>query len=510
MGFTQRFSLPKVESTPIVSEGSSFQSFNTPFQTLPNGNLSMPLIWDRYKTRGYIPFGEDNLAPNQWVQLYYQSPLHSAICDFKVSAAVGGGYEIDESGLSTTEKMRLYSVINSLNLAKLVEQIGDNKVIHERNYFIVKLKDGKCLSVKRCSSEKVRTNKEKTIYTISDDWIQGNKLETHAPFEWRMINEKTTGTFIMCYENDTLGQDIYPLPRYISALNFAFLSGELSHLAKSNIQNSIFPSFAMLFPKKPQNDEEKAEIRDTLGKLKGASNAGKGVAFFAQSKENLPELVNIPANQNDKLFIEASGLVTEQICFAHTIDPILLGVRTSGALGSGTDIKQAYIIFEKNTITPLRIYVEKVVNDLLQLHGFRRIFSIKNFQIIQDTIVEVEDEGSATVNALNSMSPLVATKVLETMTPNETRALAGLEPLPGGDTIAVPEQGATAGGTDFNKAATDIAVNDALKGLSAQDNMDMMRIVRDYNKGKLPLALAKSRLLAYGFDAETINEILGQ
>jgi hypothetical protein len=38
--------------------------------------------------------------------------------------------------------------------------------------------------------------------------------------------------------------------------------------------------------------------------------------------------------------------------------------------------------------------------------------------------------------------------------------------------------------------------------------MDMMRIVRDFNKGKLPEAIARTRLASYGIDAETINEIL--
>jgi len=40
------------------------------------------------------------------------------------------------------------------------------------------------------------------------------------------------------------------------------------------------------------------------------------------------------------------------------------------------------------------------------------------------------------------LSPLVATKVLEKMTPNEVRALASLPPIEGGDTI--PTENTTA------------------------------------------------------------------
>ena len=50
--------------------------------------------------------------------------------------------------------------------------------------------------------------------------------------------------------------------------------------------------------------------------------------------------------------------------------------------------------------------------------------------------------------------------------------------------------------------------NDALRGLTAKENMDMMRIIRDYAKGKLAEPLARTRLAAYGIDSDTITEIL--
>jgi capsid portal protein len=248
---------------------------------------------------------------------------------------------------------------------------------------------------------------------------------------------------LWAYELPSIGQDYYPLPQYSSALNFAFLSGELSYFAKSNIQNSIFPSFAMMFPKRPQSEEEKKVLRDTIDRMKGAANAGKGVAFFANSQDQLPKIESIPTNQNDKLFHEASALNTEQICFAHTIDPILMGVRTTGSLGGGADIKQAYVIFEKNVVIPLREQVTEIFQELLNVCRLTAAFSIKNFQIINETIVEVEGDASKTQDALNAMSPLVATKVLNTMTPNEIRSLASLPPVEGGDVVAEPEPAQT-------------------------------------------------------------------
>ena len=110
-----------------------------------------------------------------------------------------------------------------------------------------------------------------------------------------------------------------------------------------------------------------------------------------------------------------------------------MGIRVSGKLGSGSDIKQAYIIFEKNTIIPLRTIIEDIFNELFEIGGLKATFSINNFQIVNETIIELDEDTNAVSDALNTMSPLLATKVLESMTINEIRSLANLPPVEGGD-----------------------------------------------------------------------------
>jgi hypothetical protein len=85
----------------------------------------------------------------------------------------------------------------------------------------------------------------------------------------------------------------------------------------------------------------------------------------------------------------------------------------------------------------LREQVSDIFNEILHIAKLGMAeFKVNNFQIINETIVEVEGDASKTQDALNAMSPLVATKVLETMTPNEVRSLASLPPIEGGDVIA--------------------------------------------------------------------------
>jgi hypothetical protein len=106
-----------------------------------------------------------------------------------------------------------------------------------------------------------------------------------------------------------------------------------------------------------------------------------------------------------------------------------MGVRTTGSLGGGADIKQAYVIFEKNVVIPLREQVTEVFQELINVCRLNAEFRVKNFQIINETIVERDESILKIVDALSSLEASVAQKVIEQMTPNELRALASLPPL---------------------------------------------------------------------------------
>jgi hypothetical protein len=415
------------KSTSVeMTETSSYQSFSTPFLKVKGGNLSLPYVNARQQTNGYIRFGDDNLYPQMINQLYYTSPLHSSIIDFKTNAIIGGGYElkVDENA-TAVDKVEVYSIERRLNLKKSLHTITKDVLLHNRKYFILRFNSlGDLVGVKSIGSEKVRRDKDGENYFICEDWW--SQIEIRTIKRYSKHCKDTEQLFV--YENLQVGQDIYPLPSYTSAFNWAFLDGEMSYLQKSNILNSIFPSFAMMFPKKPQGEEEKKAIKDTIERAKGAQNAGKAVAFFANNKEQLPTIESIPTNNLDNVFQVTTESIDSKICQAHTIDPILMGIRVSGKLGSGSDIKQAYVIFEKNTIIPMRQVVEDIVNEILAIAKVKAELVINNYQIVNESIVEIDEKISNISNIINSVNPALATKIIEAMTTEELRDLIGLKP----------------------------------------------------------------------------------
>ena len=413
----------KKDSVEVV-QGNNYQAFSTPFLKVGEGNLSLPYVNSRQVVNGRIRFGSDDLYPQLLNQMYYTSPLHGAIVDYKTNAAVGGGFELTvDSQATATEKVDVYTFDKRTNLKQLVPVLTKDVIIHNRAYFYLCFnQSGDLIKIKHIGAEKIRKDKYGETYFICEDWSSQIDIKEIKPYRWNLRQREC----LYVYENKSVGQDVYPLPQYSSAMNWAFLDGEMSYLQKSNIINSIFPSFAMMFPKKPQSEEEKIAIKNTIDKAKGAQNGGKAIAFFANNAESLPKIESIPTNSNDNLFQNTTESIDSKICQAHIIDPILMGIRVSGKLGSGSDIKQAYIIFEKNTIIPLRNIIEDIVNDLLKIADVKADFTINNFQIVNETIVELDENTSAVNDALNTMNPELAKKVIETMTVNEIRAMVGL------------------------------------------------------------------------------------
>lgn len=424
------FNITRNTAAPKLIEGSDstqgYHSFSTPFGSVGKGDLAKPFVSGAYLGEGgYVRFGTDNLYPQIINQMYYTSPLNSAIINLKVNAAVGGGFEISEGSIDGKGKVDEYTFLRKNKVKKLLKTITRNYVMHGAVYICIHSNENGPTHFELIPSEKVRNNKLRNMFFISDDWSRGMYSEAIKLYSPLCKDKKQ----ILVLELDAPGQDYYPIPSYTTAFNWCFLDGQMSYLHKSNIQNSIFPSFALMLPKIPASKAEEESIASTLEKAKGAGEAGKAIVFAANGKDNLPELVPIPTNDNDKLFLQTDERIDLKISQAHEIDPLLAGIRTSGKLGSGTDIKQAYTIFEKNVIKPIREDIESFMDELMLIFRITGDFAIKDFQIINEIIVEnIDDNASATNDALNAMSPLVSTKVLDNLTPDEIRALASLKP----------------------------------------------------------------------------------
>jgi hypothetical protein len=207
-------------------------------------------------------------------------------------------------------------------------------------------------------------------------------------------------------------------------------------------------------PKRFLNDDEKDSFIDSLTKKKGADNAGFVWVMTSDSRDDMPEVQTVQVSGNDGLMLQSDYRCDEEICRSHTIDPLIMGIRVSGKLGSGNEYVQAYKIFEKNWIRPHIEILEEIINDLLIMSKLTYDFKVNYSEIVDGEIKDVD---------------------------NQT--------------------------TDEVQMESD-DIFEGINGLNASQHRDILRVIRDYSKDRMPLELAKIRLRSYGISEEVILKIL--
>lgn len=222
--------------------------------------------------------------------------------------------------------------------------------------------------------------------------------------------------------------EYYGEPSYKGGISWIKIDSQMGLFHLANIEHGFSPSLMMKFYKKPGSPEEKQIILENITRQwGGAKNAGKGLVFFSDGKDLSPDVEPVNVSGLDKQYLVLSDLSIQQILSAHGVtSPLLFGVSVPGKLGGSTELDVAYRIFDNSVIEPDRNKLEGFINEMLKVNKVNVTVEIAPFNPLEQQIVS---NDNSTINALNSLSPLVANKVLESMSPEEIRALVGLSPI---------------------------------------------------------------------------------
>jgi hypothetical protein len=350
-------------------------------------NLNQPLITERFSGE-YIFFGNDNLYPNLLNNLFYASPFHASIINFKNEHIVGNGYDIitavtEQRELIAIEQMKYF--FDEL----FINQMGMDYNIHNRLTWKIywNPEHTKIINIERIEPAKVRATKKVDgkikEYLINDDWtlrLTGLNQKEYIPaFDTFNKSQKVQ---LWVWQGYSPGLEYYCQPSYASSVNWLYLDGQISYFHKSNIENSINPSMVMKFYEKPANMAEQQEFVHNLKRsFTSARNAGKVLTFFSNSKEESPDIQVLEANKLDEAFITTQETIIKNIAYAHSMNPIILGVAQAGSLGAGTEYEAAYTIFKNTYVKNTQETLNKILTSFFKMNNLNAVVKLKEVNV---------------------------------------------------------------------------------------------------------------------------------
>jgi DNA-binding transcriptional regulator YhcF (GntR family) len=414
---------------------------------------------------GYIEFGHKNEYPNYLVDLFNKSAKHNAIIKGKVNYITGNGFKIVGDADPIGEQF-IASANQSESLTEVLRKVSTDIEIFGGAYLqIIWSQVGENLNqIYHIDYTKVRANEDNTQYWYSDNWKDSKyKREVYNAFN----SQLRTGTQILYLKEYRPNLNAYALPGYFGALNYIESDIEISKHVLGNAQTGFSASKLITLPNGEPTDDEKRTIERKFTDRFTGSDGKKFILSFTNDASRKPIVDDLGASDITKEdFQNVDKLIQQNLYAGHQITaPDLFGISTPGQLGSRQQMRDSYEIFKNTYVNDKQIYLEQVFSLLAKLHGATSELQIVPVEPIaiefDNTIIaanltkdEIREKLGMpaleakttstiqdTVDAINSLSPLVATKVLNSMTANEIRAIVGLIPTESGEQV-VPD-GAT-------------------------------------------------------------------
>ena len=384
-----------------------------------------PIIKEEHG-KDWIEFGTEeykNQYPQFLIDLYYNSSTHAAIVNQTAAMIAGQGLQIeDETNLEVLVKLKKFmSAANSKEtLQEVMTKIAFDLKLHGAFALnIIWSKDRTEISeIYHIGVEKIRSGIPNEMgvvdtYFVSSDWgnprQKNNKPQAVAAFN---LKDRTEPNQILYSPLYSPNMQLYGTPDYSGCTNWALIDQYVGEFHLSNIKNGFAGSYFISFNNGVPTREERVQVeRQIADKFSGATNAGKFVLTFSDSKDREPTITPIAVSNADKQYLALQELLTSNILTGHRVtSPMLLGIKDNTGLGNNADeLNQAFEIYLNAVVKPFQSHILKTLTKIFDINDMNLPVSI-----IQFTPVTTKFDNETLKGV---------------MTQDELRGELGLEPL---------------------------------------------------------------------------------
>lgn len=404
----------------------------------------------------------NNRLPDYYEWLYNSSSKHRAIIDTKVDFVCGKGLEVNDTGLTLEEKVELRSFAFKINDSGIVKKLNQNRFkVGGFSFEVIFDKGGKkitphYINIKNLRRSIIEYNKDgqelPATYQYTDNWAsqkpeQNPDYKIFHSFEWTRDGIDKSKRYIVVFQEDD--ETFYPIPEYTAAIPYIASDYEVGNFVYNNTKNGFTSGWLINFYNgDPQEDQKEEIVQAVKDRFNGSDNSGEPMVTFNENGQKGVEVLPITPNGQDERFINLNQQIREEIFSGHKIDPIIVGLPGNNGFNNNADEKRtAEESFQRKWVAPRQRTIEDYMNAVLIFNEVKGSVyiqpldpSMPQFSAAEIIQVATQDEVRKLIGlpksetktnplatALGSMSPLVANKILESMSPAEIRSIVNLD-----------------------------------------------------------------------------------
>ena len=431
---------------------------------------TVPVFSEVLQRYDWVFYGENNLLPQYFIELYDNCAIHKAVVTSKVNQIMGDGL------VSLNNPMATINLINPTETVSDVMKKATLDFILFGGFAlnIVWSKDRKSIAeiyhidFSRVRSGKLNKDDKIECYYYSADW---RNIKKFPPEEYPCFNqEEGEPSQIYYFKTYVPSMTYYPIPDWSAGQRSIETDIELKNFYMRNLRSGMVPSLFMSFNNGiPPEEEQRILTRALEEQYAGSDNAGQAIISFNENADSAPVITQIPRNDNDTYYSTVSEDILRSILSSHRVSSAeLFGIATAGKLGGANEITEHSEYFRKMVIQPYQNEIIPVFNKLVALKfGKPTNFEIKPLSLFLT--------GDVIENPSVVDKPVVSTPVGEDDTQEQQ------------------------------------LINENIKGLKGREYQGLLRIVREYNKEKITRGQAMQMLMTgYGLTEEQCVAWLGE
>lgn len=341
----------------------------TEFKNIAFAKASVPIFAEVLLRSPWVYYGEHNLLPQYFIELFDNCSIHKAVVISKVNQIMGDGV------VSLNNPMATINLINeSENVSEVMRKCAlDFMLFGGFALNVIWAKDRKSIAeiyhidFSRIRSGKLNEDDKIECYYYSPDW---KNVRKYPPVEIKAFsqNEKDPNQ-IYYYKNYIPSMSYYPIPDWSAGQRSMEIDIETKNFHMNNLRKGMVPSLWINYNNGiPGEEEQRDLVRALESQYGGTDNAGQAIISFNESQEQSPVITQIPRNDNDNYYQALNDDVTRSILSSHRVSSAeLFGIATSGKLGGGNEITEHSEYFRKMVIMPYQNCLLPVFDKLVSL-----------------------------------------------------------------------------------------------------------------------------------------------